>query len=159
MRSRLNSEDGFTLVELLASCLLLLVGILGVVATLDTSRTAISTAEVRETAAHRAERELERIRTLPWAQLGLAGSPSPQTMGAAASGPSEQVVTGGSVKPTEPFDDGRMRGEIHVLITTYDDPHVAAPVDARRVVVSVVPTGAWKLPRPVVASTVVAKPL
>ena len=45
-----RGEAGFTLVEVLASCLLLLVGILGVAASLDISRTTINTSEVREAA-------------------------------------------------------------------------------------------------------------
>ena len=75
-RNRLRDEDGFSLIELLAALSILLVGILGVAATLDKTRDAVTTSEVRETAVHRAERELERLRALRYANLALASVPS-----------------------------------------------------------------------------------
>lgn len=169
-----RGEAGFTLVEVLAASLLLLVGILGVAASLDISRTSINSSEVRESATHRAERELERIRALPYTSLGLVELPS----GSAEAGhpasyvqsggyqwneqdPSkvEPFVVGGAVASKQQLDDGRLKADLFVYITAYDDPAVTAAVAARRVIVSVVPSGSWKLRRPVVASTIVPAPL
>ena len=169
-----RSDDGFTLVELLAACLLLAVGILGVVGSLDLSRKAVSRAEVREAATHRGERELERLRALPYAQLALTAAPA--ASGDAAdpdfyvrSGNRYQwdpgnaakvsdMVLGGGVAPQATWDDGRHRGEVHAYVLRYDDAAVTGPIGAKRVVVAVTASGPWSLPHPMFFSTIVHDP-
>ena len=169
-----RSEDGFTLVELLAATLLLVVGILGVLTVLDGSRDAVSRSEVRETAAHRGQRELERIRALPFAQLGLTSAPTQSTDPASpdayirsgnryqwdpadAAGVAD-IVLGGTVVSQTAWDDGRHRGTLHAYVLRYEDTAVAGPVQARRVIVAVRVNGPWAPPRPLVFSTVVHDP-
>ena len=169
-----RNEDGFTLVELLAACLLLAVGVLGVVGSLDLSRTAVSRAEVREAATHRGERELERLRALPYAQLALTVAPGPS--GAPADPDSfvrpgakyqwdpgdaakvSDMVVGGGVAPQTAWADGRHRGKVHAYVLRYDDAAVTGPIGARRVVVAVTVDGPWSLPRPMFFSTIVHDP-
>src|SRR5918992_2185787 len=75
-RRCLAAEDGFTLFELLVAITLLAVGLIALVGTFDGSRDLVSTAEKTEVASHRAERELERILSLPYASVGHATTPS-----------------------------------------------------------------------------------
>ena len=171
----MRGEDGFTLVELLAALTILLVGILGVVATLDRTRDAVGFSEVRETAVHRAEREIERLRSIPYAQLALAGVP---TESADPADPARYVngtkfqwdpgdasrqadfVTGGSIAPRTPWSDGRLGGTLQVYITRYDDPatDIGGTPAARRVIVGVTVDGPYSLRRPTMVSTVIHEP-
>ena len=175
-RSRaLRGEEGFTLIELLAALTILLVGILGVVATLDRTRDAVGTSEVRETAVHRAERELERLRSLPYADLKLAGPPIASTDPADPAfyvkdakfqwDPGDEtrvadLVTGGAIPWKTTWTDGRLGGTLQVYITRYDDPVTAigGTPQARRVIVGVTVAGRLALARPTMLSTVIHEP-
>ena len=182
-RSTLRAEDGFSLIELLAALTILLIGILGVAASLDRTRDVVTTAEVRETAVHRAQRELERVRALPWAQLGLNAMPTAVASQADpafyvqggryqwdAQNPSNvadlvapPTFTGGTITPRTTWNDGRMSGSLQVYVTTFDDtvtpdPSITANPRARRVVVGVTVNGRWALSRPTMVSTVVHEP-
>ena len=170
---RLRGEEGFSLIELLAALSILLVGILGVAATLDKTRDAVTTSEVRETAVHRAEREMERLRSLPYADLALSELP---TASASSSDPAFYVqgsqyqwdpavparvapfVTGGTINPRTTWSDGRMSGTLQVYVTTYNDPSVGGIPQAKRLIVGVTVNGRWALSRPTVVSTVVHQP-
>lgn len=175
IRQSLGGEDGFTLIELLAALSILAVGILGVAATLDKTRDAVTTSEVREAAVHRAERELERLRALPYDSLRLAGTPggsadqsSPAFYVQGAQyqwdpGEAARVapfVTGGTtIAPQTTWSDGRFSGTLHRYITTYIDPAVTTgTAQARRVIVGVTVDGRYALNRPTIVSTVVHQP-
>jgi prepilin-type N-terminal cleavage/methylation domain-containing protein len=173
LRTRLEAEDGFSLIELLAALTILLVGILGVTATLDKTRDAVSTSEVRETAVHRAEREIERLRALPYTELALASIPanSPNQADPAfyVQGSQYQwdpadaarvapLITGGAIAPRTTWTDGRMSGTLQVYITSYTDTAVAGGPQAKRIIVGVTVNGRWSLSRPTTVSTVVHQP-
>jgi prepilin-type N-terminal cleavage/methylation domain-containing protein len=68
-RRSLRSNDGFTLIEVMAALLLLTVGILAVAATFDFSRASTSQSELQTAAVDRAQREIEAIRSLPYSQV------------------------------------------------------------------------------------------
>ena len=170
---RLRGEDGFSLIELLAALSILAVGILGVVATLDRTRDAVTTSEVRQTAVHRAERELERLRTVPYDQLALASLPTASANQAdpafyvqgsnyqwdpADASRVAPLVTGGALAPHTTWSDGRMRGTLQTYVTTYVDPAVGGAPLAKRVVVGVTVDGRWSLSRPTTVATVVHQP-
>ena len=167
-----RGEEGFTLIELLAALSILLVGILGVAATLQKTREAVSIAEVRETAVYRAEREIERLRSLPYASLALASMPasSPDQSDPAFyvqgtqyqwdSGNAASVaplVTGGAIAPRTTWTDGRLSGTLQVYVTTFVDT-VAGTPQAKRLIVGVTVNGRYALNRPTIVSTVVHQP-
>jgi prepilin-type N-terminal cleavage/methylation domain-containing protein len=72
-------QGGFTLIELLAAISILTVGIFAVGTTLASSRTESSGAETQQVEIHRAQKELERIEALPYAQVGLTAAPGTST--------------------------------------------------------------------------------
>lgn len=172
IRQALGAEDGFTLIELLAALSILAVGILGVAATLNKTRDAVTTSEVRETAVHRAEREVERLRALPYDTLKLASvpvsSPSQADPAYYVQGTQYQwdpanaasvapFVTGGTIVPRTTWTDGRLSGTLSVYITNFIDT-VPGTAQAKRVIVGVTVDGRYALPRPTVVSTVVHQP-
>ena len=176
-KGALRGEEGFTLIELLAALTILLIGILGVVATLDRTRDAVGYSEVRETAVHRAEREIERLRSIPYADLKLASAPATSTdPGDPAQYVSQDrtkfqwdpndssrvadLVTGGAIEPRTTWSDGRLGGTLQVYITRYDDPatDIGGTPAASRVIVGVTVDGPFTLRRPTMVSTVIHEP-
>ena len=72
-RAGLRSEAGFTLVELLAAVLFLLIGMGGVITMLNTANQTTTTNNAR-TGANNLSRELmEQVRTMPYGELTAAG--------------------------------------------------------------------------------------
>ncbi len=69
-----RGEQGFTLIEVLMAALLLVVGILTTLQALDSSRRLTLVAERQTSVAHRAQVELERVKSLPYSQIGLTGA-------------------------------------------------------------------------------------
>jgi Tfp pilus assembly protein PilE len=78
VRRRLNqsstNEDGFTIIEVLVASMILIVGVLTAMQALDASRKLTLVAERQTTIAHRAQLELERVKSLPYTQIGLTGA-------------------------------------------------------------------------------------
>jgi hypothetical protein len=75
----MRSEDGFTIIEVLVAATVLLVGVLGMIAAMDASRRLTQVAERHTLMVHRAEREIERVEALPFAQVGMTAAPSHST--------------------------------------------------------------------------------
>lgn len=65
-----------TLVEVLAAMFVLTVGIIGTVSAFDSSRKLTLTAERRQSIAHLAQRELERLQSVTYSQLYMSSAPS-----------------------------------------------------------------------------------
>jgi prepilin-type N-terminal cleavage/methylation domain-containing protein len=162
---RLAAESGFTLIELLMAILLAAVALSALVSVLETSRKLVTVAERQETAVHQAERELERILALPYAQVALTSAPAatsgdpddPRRFVTSGRYRWDQDATpraddlvingvagtaGGTLAPLEPWTDGqsRLSGHIHRFVTTAAVPCGTGCTDlqaARRITVVV----------------------
>jgi prepilin-type N-terminal cleavage/methylation domain-containing protein len=180
-RSALAREEGFTLFELLMAITVLAVGLVALVSSFDHSRDLVSVAEKTEVASHRAERELERILSMPYAGVAHPSTPasSPDSASPAAyvnggnyqydqgsTGPQSEtlaVVPGSSidVSPSTWTDsETRLRGEIQSFVTwtgTYCTVADRA-LCAKRVTVAVTVGGPRPLRRPVLISTIMTNP-
>ncbi len=75
-RAWLGGEDGFGLIEVLVAAVVLTVGILGLVGALDGSRRLTLLSERRTSIAHRAQQEIERLQTVPYAELAMISTPT-----------------------------------------------------------------------------------
>lgn len=64
LRRCAREQTGFTLLELLSALLVVSLGVMGLITTLDGSRDLISFNEAKETAVHVGEQELERAQAL-----------------------------------------------------------------------------------------------
>jgi prepilin-type N-terminal cleavage/methylation domain-containing protein len=182
MPGALAGEDGFTLLELLTAITLLAVGLIALVTSFDHSRDLVSVAEKTEVASHRAERELERILSLPYA--GVAHSSTPASSASSAdpafyvsgagyqydqgsTGPQSEtlaVVGGGSISAspsTWTDSESRLTGQIQSFITWTGEYCTAADRTrcAKRVTVAVTVGGDRPLRRPVLISTVMTNPV
>lgn len=136
---RLATQAGFTLVEVLVAWSVLLVAIVGTLAAFAGSQKGTAKAEERARMVVIAQGELERLRALPYAQVGMArlpgaGGEAPRT-GASAD---EALVEGGVVDPgPTPFDSEGIRGRIYRYVTWRPQTcallqeKVAARIDAR----------------------------
>ena len=89
---RLRSQDGFGLIELTIACLILSIGIIALVPSFDSSRRLTTTSEVNQVASTMGERELERIKSLPYSSIALTAVPTVTSNGHL---PTDHVVTTG----------------------------------------------------------------
>ena len=64
------------LVEVMIAALVLAIGIVGLVGAFDSGRRLTLLSERRTTMAHRAQLEIERLRTYPYSQLAMATAPT-----------------------------------------------------------------------------------
>src|SRR5205085_2003652 len=94
----LATEEGFTIVEVLVAAIVLAVGIAGLVGAFDSARKLSLLSERRTVMAHRAQLEIERLQTYPYAQLAMISKPSHS---AEASDPDYYVNYSSPVKCTE----------------------------------------------------------
>ena len=181
---RLREEAGFTLIELMVAVLILTIGLLSLVGTIDSSRALTGVSERKQSVAHVAERELERILALPYGQVGLTAAPAvrssdpnhPDFYLTTDTPPQFQwdrevparveplFTTGGTIAPTDTWTSGRLSGTVHRYVTR-------APADAdcrpspcgasdfkKRVTVAVTVNGARPAQKPVLASALVVDP-
>jgi Tfp pilus assembly protein PilV len=110
-RSRLHTEDGLTLIELLVTILVLTVGILGLLGAFTSARKLTFLSERRTSAAHRAQLEIERLQTLSYGELAMAEAPSHST---SKENPDYYVKEG-----SEPeYQYGELSTEAEKLVTT-----------------------------------------
>lgn len=75
-RRRLAADDGFTLMELLVAVTILAVGLTAIIGSIDRSTQLTLGAQAREQMSAYGQRELERLRTIPYADLGLVSLPA-----------------------------------------------------------------------------------
>jgi hypothetical protein len=73
-RFRPSSQAGFTVVEVLVAAVVLLVGVLSSFLAIEASQHLDTVAERQTELAHRAQAELERVKSLPYDQVGLTGT-------------------------------------------------------------------------------------
>jgi type II secretory pathway pseudopilin PulG len=144
MLARARSQAGFTTVEILLAIMIVGIGVMALIGTLDMSRRVTSLSEMKEAASHVAEQKMEELRAFDYGALALKGSISPssstdpnnpayylqssgtkykwdQKANAPASHTAEPLVinaTSGKVSNVaETWNDGRVHGKIYRYVT------------------------------------------
>ena len=79
LRSRLAAEDGMTLVEVMMSVFVLIVGMLGVFDTLSASGRSIAAGERTAAMTQLAQQELASVQALPYASIADSSTPTKST--------------------------------------------------------------------------------
>lgn len=182
--SRGRGQAGFTLIEILASTLLLAVGLLSTAMVVDGARDLTSVSERTAAMTHRAEDEIERVRALGYAAIAMDGAPSrssdpadPSSVLTAGDPPgirpdraslaSEPLVVDtaqGRVSATpRTWDDGRLHGTVRVYVSWHADGHCGSGCptsrNTKRITVAVTSSDSAAAHRgPVWLSTIVADP-
>jgi prepilin-type N-terminal cleavage/methylation domain-containing protein len=116
---RLRAQAGFSLIEVLVAMTVLAVATVGTLHAFTGSVEGTAKAEQRASMVVIAQRELERLRGVPYAQLGLDSIPGASTE-APRTGESatEELVTGGAVDPgPTPFEWQGVKGRIYRFVT------------------------------------------
>jgi Tfp pilus assembly protein PilV len=72
-------DDGLTLIEVLIASFVLTVGVIGMILAFDSARKLSLRSERRTALAHRAQLELERLQSMPYAQLAMISAPTHST--------------------------------------------------------------------------------
>ena len=163
------------MVEAMVAAAVLLGGLLSTFLVLDGSRDLTTVSERKEVAVHRAERELERVQAIPYAQLELAAQPTAATPGDAldpralvsgtnydwdltsATNPLEALVIKApaatnpdAITSRQTWSDGRMSGTLDTFVTT-------AATGLKRVTVAVRLDGTQRPRSPIYMSTLVSQ--
>jgi len=132
-----RAEHGMTLIEVLVTSLVLVVGMMATLAIFSKSSKTAVTAERRVAMVSVAQREIERLRPLPYEQLGLSAAIAPDAATVAPPGSpaeGEAVVPGGVVAPgPEPFAVEGMTGKVYRYVTwrAQDCPLVNTRISTR----------------------------
>jgi prepilin-type N-terminal cleavage/methylation domain-containing protein len=69
-------DGGFTLIEMLMAVMLLTVGVAATIGVFTSSKKISLVAQRQEVGVHQAQREIERLRAMPYEQIGLTAKPS-----------------------------------------------------------------------------------
>jgi Tfp pilus assembly protein PilV len=96
-RSRIAAEHGFGLIEVLVAAFVITVGALALIGGLNSARKLTLLSERRTAMAHRAQLELERLQTYPYAELAMFSKP---VHSAVATNPDYYVNLASPVKCT-----------------------------------------------------------
>ncbi len=183
---RLAAEDGFTLFELLIAMAVTAVGLMALVSSFDHSRELVGNAEKTEVATHQAERQMERILSLTYAQVAHPTAPTNSTDSSnpryyvsgsnytwdqdstPQSGTLVVDATNGStqVNARDWVDsESRLEGEVHTFVTQTGDLCPATVTDCptgdqtgKRVTVAVTVEGPSPLRKPVLISSLMINP-
>jgi prepilin-type N-terminal cleavage/methylation domain-containing protein len=187
MARRLKGERGFTLTELLMTCVLVAVGLVALTSTLDHSRDLVNLTDKIEAANHQAELEVERLLSLPYASIALrsapatsgnprdpnyyvvAGPPAGYRWDHTSPGQSNDLVidaVSGGVDPsriTWTDNETRLSGTISRFVTWTGDlceQPSCEPAEqrAKRITVAVTVDGPQAPRRPIVISTIKSDP-
>ena len=169
---RLRCERGMTMIELMVAATICAVGIIATIGVIDNSRAVSVKSEKRETMAHHAQREVERLMELPFTNLAHPSapqaSPTPGSPASYVSGnqfaydrnnptTTEQLVVSpanGQVPASStPWDDAQSRlgGHVYRFITQVD-------TNARRVTVVVTVDGENN-PSDLIMSSIKTRPI
>jgi prepilin-type N-terminal cleavage/methylation domain-containing protein len=185
-RRRLASEDGFTLFELLIAMAVTAVGLMALVSTFDHSRDLVGVAEKTEVASHQAQRAMERVLAMPYAQVahvtGAAPVNNPSSAHPAfyvtgtsyqwdqgATGPQSdtlETAANGLITNEAPWEDSasRLSGKTYTFVTRTADLCTnatfcpAGEQRGKRVTIAVTVDGPRPLKKPVLISTVMTNP-
>jgi prepilin-type N-terminal cleavage/methylation domain-containing protein len=177
----IRRQHGFTIVELLIAIVLVAVGILSTVAVLASAQKLTGVAERQTSLAHRAQRELERLQSLPYNGVAMTAAPAHSSDAAnpdyyaradgtlqydrddSSKTESFAIDSAGAIGTTgTPWSDGRLSGYVYDFVTWTTDPKCGPGCPAsnnyKRITVMVTQTGATHPSRPTLVSTVVADP-
>jgi hypothetical protein len=125
---RLGSESGLTLIEVAITILVLTTGCLATLATMSQFSKAASNAQTHAVVVSVAQREIEALRPIPYAKLGLTaapGTPAATEAPLLAPAASETLVVGGGgiVDPGgTAFSVNGVRGRIYRYVTRRTQP-------------------------------------
>jgi prepilin-type N-terminal cleavage/methylation domain-containing protein len=75
----IHGEHGFTMIEVLAACALISIGVAATLKIFGASGRSTLRSQRTEVAVQQAQAELDRLRTVPYAQLALTALPSPSS--------------------------------------------------------------------------------
>lgn len=75
-RPQLRGQQGFTLIEMLVAMFVLAIGIVATMNVFTSSKAISVVAQRYEVGVHQAQREMERLRSLPYAELGMTSQPA-----------------------------------------------------------------------------------
>jgi len=155
LRRQFRSEAGFTIVEALVAALLLVLAAAALMTTLAGARKATYRGEQSQVASDIAQREIEALRAVPYAELAMTATPEHSsdagdprnrvTSGTFAlardgSNPAPMIVnggtleeggtiSGGTVNPgPETFTSGDVSGTIQRFVVWQDDPRCDEPL-------------------------------
>jgi Tfp pilus assembly protein PilV len=135
MLARARMESGFTTIEILLALMILAVGVISLVGTLDVSRRATTYSEMKEAASHMAEQKMEELRALDYAELALDGNVVPSSSSDAGS-PAYYLESGGTKYRwdqkenapaghiAEPIVIDAANGEVEATAETWNDGRV-----------------------------------
>ncbi len=183
----IGDEGGFTLIEVVFAAAIAGVGLLGTVVTFDASRNLVSLSERKEAAVHRGEREIERILSMNYEQVGLSTAPvssgdpvDPAYYVTSGTSPTYRwsqregappphteylaIDPAGEVSSApEPWTDGRLRGRIQRFVTWVNDAQCPETLcegggDYKRVTVAVSFDQPNGPAKPILLSTLIADP-
>jgi hypothetical protein len=179
-----DSESGFTLIEVVVAAVVLVTGIMSTLMALDTSRKLSLVSERSTTMSHIAQREIERIQGIPYADIGLTGTPGTSTD---PNNPDYYVAAGppatfqwdhvggqtspldvdpspgnGTVVPSQSWTEGQFTGTIYDFVTWVTDSNcspgcVNGANDYKRITVAVTMASGLH-PNPVYVTSVIADP-
>ncbi|HEY2162141.1 MAG TPA: hypothetical protein VGH24_12600 [Solirubrobacteraceae bacterium] len=175
-------EDGFTIVELLFALVVMVIGILGLFIGFVSAQKLSLVSENQTSMTQVAQREIERIESTAYSQIGLSSTPGTSTD---ANNPDYYVTTGSSpafewdrtagssesldidtstpgvVAPVQSWSEGRLSGQIYDFVTWTSDPRCSpgcpATQDYKRITVAVTVSNSSH-PQPVWLSSVIADP-
>jgi prepilin-type N-terminal cleavage/methylation domain-containing protein len=124
-RQRVREETGFTLIEVLITCMLLAIAVVVLISTFDYSRRQVTTAEANEVASHKAEAEIERIMSLSFESIALPTAPTqssdPANPDYYVTGSSYQWDQGATGPKSDPLVVDPAAGQVTPLNQTWTD--------------------------------------
>lgn len=165
---RLRDERGMTMIELMVAAVICAVGIAATIGVIDNSRIVSVKSEKRDTMAHQAERELEKLQEIPFDSLAHTVLPTSSPYAGTPSGTAfaydrrntaatEQLyvsATAGAVTPNN-YDwtdnQSRLSGKVYRYVTWID-------ANSRRITVVVTVNGD-NSPSPLLLSSIKTKPI
>jgi Tfp pilus assembly protein PilV len=110
MRARLSQEEGFGLVEVMVSALILAVGLLGLLASFNASAHLTTTVQREQVATAQAEQAMEQLQGLSYTSQWLSSTPTSTTDGNATGD-----ASGNPTKPTFWVGSGTNAGKLRIV--------------------------------------------
>ena len=133
LHRRLNSEDGFTLIEMLGAIVIITIGLLGLIGGFNSARKLTLLSERRTELAHVAQLQLERLQTIPYEELLMI---SPPTHSASTGNPDYYVK-----ESTKEYQFGTGETEAEALVISPKERECTTAITTECGTVASTPTG------------------